>query len=129
VRIARTLRHAPSARLSNGTALEDDVDWADVVVSSMSSAAIEALFGGAPVFFHIPPHIRDLHVFRFVAGERAFFRAEDWWPKVVAARKLRDAGQDELAAERAARAVLFEEPDGWPRPLDAALGEATARHL
>jgi hypothetical protein len=54
VRIDRLCRRFPALERSVGT-LEEDLAWARVLVTSVSSIIIEALFAGLPVFVHEVP--------------------------------------------------------------------------
>src|ERR1700690_28765 len=53
--IQRFLGRLSGVELSRGRALADDVAWSDVVISSLSSAAVEALFAGVPIFIQPMP--------------------------------------------------------------------------
>jgi hypothetical protein len=88
--------------------LEDDVDWADLIVMSMSSSTAEVLFAGVPVFVQITPEYEETAAAAFVSDARRFFRAEDLSPKL--ARLREDWARDPnaaLAPERAALTGLF----------------------
>jgi len=124
-RVQRTLQALSGVHLSQGAPLEEDVGWASIVVSSMSSALIEALFAGVPVFVQLPPHFDGLHVFSFVPRERAFFYADDLWPKLLDVQGALERGLDASEPERQARQMLFGGRDGQPPEFDLDLTTAS----
>jgi hypothetical protein len=117
--VARALARIPPVELSQGRPLAEDLDWCDVLVTSQSTALIEAILVGVPSFVHVTPEYeRELG---WVAPERAFFHAEDLVPRFARWMAALESG-DPLAndADARARHALFG-PTEKPRPFREAL--------
>ena len=119
--VQETLRANPGIELSRGRALQEDVDWAEIVISSQSSVAIESLLAGVPVFVHIqPPSPEAPYILAFDASRR-FFWARESVPLFAACVRAMESGDPAaLEPERRTRVALFG-PSGEPPRLDALL--------
>jgi hypothetical protein len=108
--------------LSRGRPFEDDAAWADVMVSSLSTIVIEAIFAGIPVFVHVLPEADGLPATRHLAPSRVFFHAEDG-ARVIAewATRFGDEPLLGLEPEERSRVTLFGET-GEPVPMTEYLG-------
>jgi hypothetical protein len=108
------------AELSRGHPLPQDLAWADVVISTVSTALLEALLVDLPVLIHVTPDLEGAPQMSPFSPLRTFFLARDGTEKLDAlVTNLADP--DVLAPERRARAALF--GDGCiPRALAEAVG-------
>lgn len=111
----------PSVACSRGAPLESDLEWADVVVTSVSTSMLEALALGRPVFVQLTPEFQDVALTRFVSPERAFFRAKEL-ARLLAefVHRWRSGDDRAFAPDRQARAALFG-PSGQPASLFVVL--------
>jgi hypothetical protein len=104
-------RHAmryPGLEVSAGRSLADDVDWSDLVFSSLSSAAIECLFANVPVFLQAMPMFHGWPVVEAFARSRKFLRATETSPGFGHCIEELDAGNvDAMREERKTRQRLF----------------------
>ena len=108
--------------LSRDRPLEEDVAWADVVISSNSTTVIETLFAGVPIFVHLLPEQWDIPALSFLAPERLFFHAEDGAQRIgMWLTRYGATPADGLEPERLARLALFG-PSGEPTPMTAHFG-------
>lgn len=122
--VRRVLATAPWLTLSTSADLKADVDWADLVVTSLSSVFIETLFADVPVVLHVTPDFDGAAALDFVDASRQFFYRRDGARKVGSILAALAEGDDALKPDRAALRACF---DGDPRRLDAVsvcLGEA-----
>lgn len=103
----RDVEYAP-----DGT-LESALEWADVVISSISTAIHEALFWNVPVFVHMTPEFDEAEVYDFISRSRCFFRATEL---VAPLREVLASAPPSLAPEEEARRALFG-ASGFPRPF------------
>jgi len=124
------------AEVSLGRPIAEDLAWADVVVSTLSTAVLEALLLDLPVLIHVTPDFEGLPIAAPFSPKRSFCLAADGVEKLDAVvRQLADP--DLLRPERATRSVLFgasQEPrrlaaaitrlPPLPRTLAARAGEA-----
>jgi hypothetical protein len=127
--VQRELATLRGVELSRGRPLEEDVTWADVVVSSNSTVVIEAMFGGVPVFVHATPALWDTPALSFVSRGRLFFHATAGAQLV--SEWLRDHGDHPdagLGPEDDARRVLFG-ASREPIPLTDYFGRSAKRPL
>jgi hypothetical protein len=126
--VKRGLALFAGIELSERRTLAEDVAWADIVVSTPSSALFEVLLVDVPVFLHLPPNYADTPASEFMDDERVFFFAEDFVPKLArCVEAVRQGGSSALAPERAARGALFG-PTGSPLQLSDVLdGERRVR--
>jgi hypothetical protein len=98
---------------SKGQTLAQDAAWADIAISSVSSAAIELLFADIPVFLHVRPTVAETPDVRYFAPTRCFCRANEILPEFARCVALLDAGNPEagdaeaLRPERDTLAALF----------------------
>jgi hypothetical protein len=125
--VGRVLEETPWLLRSEHAELVDDVDWADIVVTSVSSVFIEALFADLPVLLHVIPDIEGTAALDFVDPSRQFFYAKDGAARLAAVLEGLPKGEDVLAPDRAALRGCF---DGDPRRFDAVsvcLGHATPK--
>jgi hypothetical protein len=106
--VARALGRFEGLELSRGCPLGADTAWADVIVSSFSSAAFEALMADVPLFLHVTPGLRDFPAVTCFDRARRFFRAEEIRaPFADCIAALDDGDPVALEPERRARAALF----------------------
>jgi hypothetical protein len=91
-----------------GRSLQEDIDWSDIVVSSLSSAACEALLAEVPVFVHVPPHC-DAWAEPFHPSRRFFRVAELVSPLLRLVGHLRGGAPRVLEPELHARMNFFGE--------------------
>ena len=107
------------AEVSRERRLVEDLAWADVVISTRSSVAAEALLFDLPVLLHITPNIEDGPLARPFARERRFFLSSEGAEKLdLIIRSLSDPNL--LAPENRTRAMLFG-PTRTPRTLAEAI--------
>jgi hypothetical protein len=100
--------------LSQARTLEEDLAWADLVVSAHSSAAAQAIFVGLPVFVHLRPELVDSPFTAYVSESRGFQSAQEAANGIVPClRALADRDSEVLAPERQAQRALA----GGPKPL------------
>lgn len=95
--------------------LSDDLAWADLVVTSMSSLIFEALLADRPVFVQILPRFRATRYAQAIDSRRKFFLLEDCIRQI--AFQLGETGpgtEPELCARRA-----FFGNTGWPAGQEA----------
>jgi hypothetical protein len=115
--------------LSQGRALEDDLAWADLIVSAHSSAAAQAMFVGLPVFVHLQPDMVASPFTAYVSEARGFQSAEEAVTRIVPClRALASGDPDVLTPEQRAQRVLA----GGPRPrglFDAVCQRTAASHV
>jgi hypothetical protein len=57
-----------------------DLEWADLIVSSLSSVLIEALFAGVPVIAHVSPGMFQSVFAQARDPRRRFFYTDDFPP-------------------------------------------------
>jgi hypothetical protein len=138
--VARALGRVEGLELSRERPLGADTAWADVVISSFSSAAFEALMADVPLFLHVTPELRDSPAVTSFEPERRFFRAaEIQAPFADCVADLDDGDPGALEPERRARVALFGTA-GEPSPLadiilgggggpEAIGGEPVGQHL
>lgn len=119
--VEQTLSQHPGLELSRGRALQEDADWADIILSSQSSVAVESLVAGVPVFVHVQPiPSASPHIGAFDPSRR-FFWARELVPLFTACVQALERGDpDALEPERRARIALFG-PTGEPPRLDTLL--------
>lgn len=75
--IERVASQYPAFELSQQKSLDEDLLWADIVITSPSTAILNALAADLPVFVHCPPAQRNLSEMRALAGERKFYYATE----------------------------------------------------
>jgi hypothetical protein len=115
--------------LSRGRSLEEDAEWADIILSSSSTLVIETMFAGVPVFVHALPELWSIPATSFVAPGRIFFYAEDGARHIANWIDRFGADPSEgLEPERRARALLFGE-SLEPVPMTAYFGRHRTRPL
>jgi hypothetical protein len=101
--------------ISRGTPLEDDFEWADVIITSLSSTVVEALAWDKPLLMHdIPVHEQAVLMSLFPA-ERRFRNELELTAALARALSEVEAGPP-FAFEKALRVTLFG-PTGQPRPI------------
>ncbi len=106
--IERGHREFPDLTLSLGTKLDDDLSWADLVVTSTSTTVFESLFAEVPVFVHVLPALENAPTLASLSPARRFFYATDVVDRIVGCLARLDADDpDLLAPEVASRAALF----------------------
>jgi len=127
--VPELVRHAyvdlENVDLSLERALEDDLAWADLIVSAHSSAAAQAMFVGPPVFVHLRPEIVDSPFTAYVSRSRAFRSSREAVTRIVPClRALADGDPEVLAPEHQAQRALVGGPE--PRGLFDAVSQWTA---
>lgn len=75
--IDRVASQFPAFELSGQKSLDEDLLWADIAITSPSTAILNALAADLPVFVHCPPAQRILPEMQALADERKFFFAND----------------------------------------------------
>jgi hypothetical protein len=110
-RIASTLARFPSLKRSGSATLEEDLAWCDLLVTSLSSVAIEGLRWDVPVFVHEIPLWDPSSYIAFDARRRFGLRAS--FADLVG-DVLDQPAADALTIERETLRRLFP-PDGVPR--------------
>ena len=103
-----------SIELSTGV-LRDDLEWADLVVTSMSSLFFEALLSNRPVFTQILPRFRATRYAQAIDPRRKFFLLSDCADQI--AHQL-GQGSPGSEPENLMRQAFFGVP-GWPAGPDA----------
>jgi hypothetical protein len=105
-------RFGPRLSLSSGGTLEDDLDWADLIISSLSSTVVEALAWDKPLLLHAAPiHEADVLMRLFSATRR--FRTDAELASAVRSARADLTGTGPAAPERALREEFFG-PSGEP---------------
>lgn len=121
--VARTFATLEQVERTPNPLLEADVEWADVIVSSMSTAVVEALFSGPPIFLHVPPEFWEVPNVRALSDERIFFYAEEGARRVAACILAMRRGEKAVAEpEAAARRSYFgptAKPLGWAEGISS----------
>lgn len=125
--VARALSRAPFLETRRTSTLEEDLEWADVVVSSPSSTTYQALSAGVPVFVHCPPGLRPLPDIKAICETRKFFYPSELEQRLGQCIAQLEAGSfDALAPERRALKRLF---PVTPQPLFHCLMADQRRRL
>jgi hypothetical protein len=96
------------ADVSRGRPLADDLAWADVVVSTVSTATLQAVLLDLPVLIHITPDVEGLPLALSFSAERTFFFAQDGIEKLDRIVNTLD-DPNLLAPERREQTVFFGE--------------------
>jgi hypothetical protein len=129
--VSRSAEGLP-AELSRARPLAEDLAWADVVVSTISTALLHALLVDLPVLVHVTPDLEGAPQESPFSRDRTFFLASDGVEKLDAVVTAL-AAPDLLEPERRARTILFGETKA-PSPLTEAVaslipgaGPATSR--
>lgn len=101
--------------------LQEDLEWADVLVSAWSSAVLEALWHPIPLLIHKIPLIEGSCVLAAFHPDRVFEGAHDLPLRFRAClAAVRSGGQATLRAEAVLRQHLFG-PTGAAKPLSDLL--------
>jgi len=123
--VRRAYADLEGVELSQGGALEDDLAWADLIVSAHSSAAAQAMFVGLPVFVHLQPEMVDSPFTAYVSKSRAFQSAEEAVTRIVPClRALANGDPAVLMPEHRAQQALVGGPT--PRGIFDAVSQWTA---
>lgn len=127
--VRRAYAELEDVQLSRGRPLEDDLAWADLIVSPHSSVAAQAMFAGLPVFVHLPPEMVDSPFTAYVSESRAFQSTEEAVSRIVPClRAIARGDQEVLAPEHRAQRTLADGPA--PRGLyDAVCQWIAASHV
>jgi hypothetical protein len=122
--VRRAHAELQDVELSQARTLEEDLAWADIVVSAHSSAAAQAIFVGLPVFVHLRPELVGSPFTAYVSESRAFQSAQEAADGIVPClRALAHQDSEALAPERQAQKALVGGPK--PRRLFDAVSEWT----
>lgn len=126
--IERAHEKLDSVELSRGRGLEEDLAWADLVISAHSSAAAQAMFVGLPVFVHLRPEMVHSPFTAYVSESRRFQTAQEAVALIVPClRDLASGDPNVLRPECQAREALvggttptslFEGVSQWSARLD-----------
>jgi hypothetical protein len=115
--VGATLKLYSRVELSRGNPLEEDVAWADLIITSTSSTVAQFLLAEIPVFLHVPFSRQHSSAVACFTSERKFLQAHDLQLSFVRCIAAMDAGdQSALAPERHAREAFFG-PSGEPVSL------------
>jgi hypothetical protein len=127
--VARAYADLEDVELSQGRQLEDDLAWADLIVSVHSSAVAQAMFVGLPVFVHLRPEMVDSPFTAYVSESRAFQSADEAVARIVPCLcALAERDPKVLAPEYQAQRALAGGPT--PRGLFEAVSQwAHAEHV
>ncbi|MCU1278784.1 MAG: hypothetical protein JWM53_2330, partial [bacterium] len=109
---------SPAPMRTVGTSLAEDLAWADLVIATPSSAAIDALLRGVPVLVHRGPVLEPETLFAHWPRERTFASADELMKK--ASPLLKE--QPDLEPESTLLRRCFG-PGQRPRALDSFLVE------
>jgi hypothetical protein len=113
--VARDAERFGPMMVSRGTPLEDDFDWADLTITSLSSTVVEALAWDKPLLLHdIPVHEADVLMSLF-PDERRFRNQEELEMALRRALADLEAGPP-YEPEQTLRQTLFG-PSGHPRSI------------
>jgi hypothetical protein len=115
--IMQTLANWEDLQLSRGVPLAEDTAWADVIVSSVSSAAVESVFAGVPVFLQVRPSLTFTPDAQCFASERRFVRADEFLPNFKNCVALLDAGNPKATEPERETLVSLFGPSGEPRDM------------
>jgi hypothetical protein len=117
--------HGAELQLSSAGLLEDDIEWADLVITSLSSVVVELLAWDKPILVHhIPLHEADV-LMNLFAAERRFRNAEEL--RVALSRALADLRSAEgLHLEDELRRRMFG-PEGRPGSAGEFYASAATR--
>ena len=122
--IARSQERFPRVRRTTNKSLEADFEWADVLVSSMSTTVLEGLFLDLPVFIHIPPEYRAGPNARRYDPRRVFFYRDEGIEKLAPiVDALLQKREVDVSIEARTRTAFFG-PSGQPESLIEALRAA-----
>jgi hypothetical protein len=100
---------------SGAPLLADDLSWADVLITSVSTSIVEALAHPIPILVHDIPSFETLGILGAVAEQRRFRNATELETRLPACLDAL-GGAEALAPEAALRRRLFG-PTGEPRSL------------
>jgi hypothetical protein len=112
--VREVLANYESVELSRGCPLSQDALWADLVISTVSSAAVELLLTGVPVFLHVMPTETNTPDVRFFAPERRFHRAGEFVNEFTRCVTLMDAGDPQATRPDREACTAFFGPAGEP---------------
>lgn len=97
---------AHGIELSRGAPFADDTEWADLVVTNVSSVISECILADLPVFVHAQPDLWETPASTFVDPSRLFFYAADGAALIADYLGSEDA-EARAWPERAARRALW----------------------
>ncbi len=125
--IKRSLARLDDVELSRASSLDDDLDWADLVITTTSAVMFECIMRDIPMFVHAAPELWNLPATEFVDPERIFFYASDGAQKVAAVLdEFLSRSPLLLDPERRARRILFGRR-GEPEPMSRFFGATATR--
>lgn len=126
--VRRALRDDDDITLSRGVPIEEDAAWADLVVTSNSTALVEMLFAGVPVFAHLTPEIFGLTLMSFLDEERVFATAAEGLELVHRFLAAESSDEARRAPEQRTLERLFG-PSLEPVPMRDYFGARATRPL
>jgi hypothetical protein len=100
--------------------LQEDLAWADLVVSAPTTAVYDALFAGVPVFLHLTPDLERTAVARWTHVNRQFYWASEVVDRIVETIRELEHSHRPLKLEDDALTYLFG-PEHTPHSLLDAL--------
>ena len=121
--VYKTSEKYKTLNLSLTGTIEKDLNWADIVISSLSTSISQALLMGLPVFVHLIPDFQGSYQTCFISSKRIFFRSNELAPKIIEFLEHYLYRKNEaFQPEREARVALFgvlERPTGFWDGLSA----------
>lgn len=105
--IAEDVREVPFIERDRATTLDDDLEWADIVLTYGGTTLALAIRAGVPVFVHAPPHVRAYPDIQAVPPERRFFYAQELVPELLRFVDRFEAGEEDVVATDAKLRAAF----------------------
>jgi hypothetical protein len=107
--VEQTKNRVGNIELSEGRLLNEDLEWADIVISSFSTVLGDALWYDVPVFLHTAPLSADIPaVLSFDSSRRFFLASEIRLPFLECVKNLDSGNPEALAFEKQTRRAWFE---------------------
>jgi len=108
IEVQKAYQGLHNVELSSRSSLQEDVEWADILISCFSSAIFESLMADAPIFLHLIPDTGVLPIAQCFDASRTFFWAEEIVRPFSECIHLLDArNRNALAPERRACRAVF----------------------
>lgn len=108
--VAASEREFPQITRSGHSALAEDLEWADAVITYGGSTMALALLEDVPVFVHVMPSIQSYPDVQEIAAERRFFYARDLvQPFLELVAKLDRRDPEALRVDQRARSAVWGE--------------------
>ena len=117
-------RAHPRIELSLHTDLAEDLAWADLAICSPTSAIVDAVRMGLPIFVQVPPAFLELQDLAALAPDRRFFYAEELAERFASYLRLRSENPRAAALpDERLRTVFF--PADAPSDVLTAMIQAS----